>query len=455
MSTQPQRSHAARVRFILKDYQTKGESLIYLTINVGGSRVKWSTGEKITPKQWDKAARRAKASGRSAVVYQQLNERLTSYASEALALYYDLKLDTPAALESFTVDGFKLELDYRLGRKERPQAKTSAKLDSSDFIRFAESVRDQRRDSTEITHRTWQKLNNHVNLLREFADLRHGGTVAFTEIDDLFIGNLKKWLFRTKGHSPQTVHKIMMTLRTLASRADDRGLMTYGKRFRKWTKQPFRKLPQPALTRSELEQVIDLDLSDKPRLERVRDLFLIGVATAQRWSDYSTLTRKNFHALPGGGGYRYRIASQRKTANGAGGPVMQWVLPTLEKYGYVGPGRFTPPKISPQKFNDYLKEVVRAALPDAVTTVYQDGEKIDHDGAEVPKWSVMGSHTARRTAVSLLRSMKTPDDQIMRMTGHKNIAELVTYDVRTDDALAVEIGNDLNAAWSRSKLRAV
>ena len=450
--TKRTRNDATRARFILKD-KSERATLIYLTLRIDGKRLKWSTGEKVNPKDWSAKTRRAIVRARS-LENQQLNERLDRYASEALCLYNDLDLDAPAGLQQYSPDKFKQELEYRLGMQERPEAKTSAKLDTSDFIRFAESVRDQRKDSTEVVHRTWQKLNNHVNLLREFADLRYGGTVDFAEVDDLFIGNLKKWLFRSKGHSRQTVHKIMITLRSLASRAADRELMNYGKQFRKWAKQDFRKLPQPALTRDELQTVIDLDLSATPRLERVRDLFLIGVATAQRWSDYSTLTPKNFHKLSNGG-YRYRIASQRKTASEAGGPVMDWAVPVFKKYGYIGSRYFAPPKISPQRFNDYLKEVVRAAVPDATATVYLDGEMLDHSGTEVPKWTVMGSHTARRTAVSLLRSMKARDEQIMKMTGHKNIAELTTYDVRDAEAVAVEIGRDLNAAWGRSGLKAV
>ena len=67
----------------------------------------------------------------------------------------------------------------------------------------------------------------------------------------------------------------------------------------------------------------------------------------------------------------------------------------------------------------------------------------------------MGSHTARRTAVSLLRSMKARDEQIMKMTGHKNITELSTYDVRDAEVVAVEMGRDLDLAWSKSGLKAV
>ena len=445
------RQDAARARFILKD-KSERETLIYLTIRIDKKRVKWSTGEKVNPKDWNTQTRRAIVRARN-LEAQTLNERLDNYAKEAVALHSDWQLSTPAGLATYNPDKYKLELEYRLGIKERPESKTE-KLDTSDFVRFAESVRDHRKDSTGIVRGTWKVLNNHTNLLREFADLRHGGSVAFTEVDELFLDGFKKFLFRTKGHNRRTVHKVMVTLRSIASRAADRNLMTYDKRFRSWAKQEFRKLPQPALTRPEFDKVAALDLSENIRLEKVRDLFLIGVATAQRWSDYSKLSPKNFHALTGGR-YRYFIASQQKTSKEAGGPVMSWIIPTLKKYGYIGDSDFNPPKISGQRFNDYLKEVIKLALPDATLTIYNDREQVDHEGTEVEKWTKISSHAARRTAVGLLRSMKAPDDQIQKMTGHKTLSELDGYDVRDAETLALELGQDLDTAWKKSLLRAV
>lgn len=445
------RRHVTRARFILKD-KSENPTLIYLAIQINRKRVKWYTGEKVNPKDWNTAANRAIVRAR-AIDSQLLNERLDGYAKAALAIFQDWELNTIDGLANYNPNNYKLELDYRTGKQERPETKTE-KLDTSDFIRFAESIRDHRKDSTTIVRGTWKVINNHTNLLREFADLKHGGTVAFSEVDEIFIDGLKKFLFRTKGHNRRTVHKIMITLRSIASRAADRGLMTYNKRFRDWAKQEFRKLPQPYLTRSELDKMRALDLSDNQRLEKVRDLFLIGVATAQRWSDFSKLTPKNFIALPAGG-YRYRVASQKKTGSDAGGPVMSWVLPILEKYGYIGDGEFTPIKISGQKSNKYLKEVAKLAMPDATYLVYNDGERKDDDGTNVPKWSVLGSHAARRTAVSLLRSMKAPDDQIQKMTGHKTLSELDGYDVRDAEALAMDLGKDLDTAWNRSKLKVI
>jgi integrase len=451
MKRQRQRRRAASARFQLKDYKGP-ETLIYLIISIDRKRVKWSTGEKISGNNWSKKTNRGIVRARDTKT-QALNERLDRYATAAVTLFNEWELNTPAGLANYNPAKYKQELDYRLGFAERPGAKTE-KLDTSDFVRFAEAVRDHRKDSTGIVRGTWKVLNNHVNLLREFADLRHGGTVAFADVDDIFIDGFKKFLFRTKGHNRRTVHKVMVTLRSIASRAADRGLMTYGQRFRSWAKQDFRKMPQPALTRPELDKVIALDLSDAPRLERVRDLFLIGVATAQRWSDYSKLTPKNFRPLPGGG-YRYFIQSQQKTSKKAGGPVMSWIVPTLEKYGYLGGRDFDPPKISGQRFNDYLKEVVKLAIPDVTITVYNDREQVDHEGTEFPKWEKISSHAARRTAVSLLRSMNAPDDQIQKMTGHTTLSEMDGYDVRDAETLALELGRDLNDAWGKSKLRAV
>jgi hypothetical protein len=448
--------HTARVRYVLKDYRAKAPSTISMTMQVDRKRLKWSIGEKVDPRDWNTDTRRPIIGSRTqAKKYdlQLLSEKLDTYAQAALDLYRDWKLDTATGIATYNPAKFKQELEYRTGRLERPGAAVE-KLDVSDFVRFAESIRDLRKDSTGIVRGTWKVINNHTNLLREFADLRHGGTVGFAEVDELFVDGFKKWLYRTKDHNRRTVHKVMMNLRSIASRADDRELMTYGNRFKAWTKIKFRKMPQVGLSRAELDKFRTVDLTTVPRLERVRDLFLIGVVTAQRFSDYSKLDRGSFKALPAGG-YRYQIVSQRKTGAPAAGVVMSWAVPVLEKYGYVGGAEFNPPYLSQQKFNDYLKEVAQLAIPDATHTEYHDGELLDNDGTVIPKWSKMGSHVARRTAVGLLRSLQLPDHEIQKMTGHKKLAEMDGYDVRETEELALEQRDRLDTAFAKSQLRAV
>lgn len=441
MAKQTRRS-VARARFTLKD-KSERETLIFMTIRVNKKRVKWSTAERVNPKDWNVRTGRAIVRAGSTWA-RQINARLDDYARVALSLH--------AAGTHLHPDSFKQELQYLTGREQREVA--GSQVDTTDFMRFCESVRDLRKDSTDTAHQTWRNINTNVNTLREFVDDRYRGTLRFEDVDDLFVGELKKHLFRAKGHRPQTVAKMMMVLKSMFNRAADRGLMVYDRRLKAAARQTFRKRPYPSLNYTELTTVLDLDLVDAPRLERVRDLFVIGVATAQRWSDYSSLTPDNFKPVPGGG-YRYFVTSQKKTKSAAGGPVMSWAVPTLVKYGYIGSAKFTPIKISQQKFNLYLKEVMQMAIPDVTFKVYHDGEQVDHIGEDVPKWSEIASHTARRTAVGLLRSMGAPDNQIQKMTGHKSIAEMSGYDTRDAEALAVDLGKRLDSAWQRGGLKAV
>ena len=105
--------------------------------------------------------------------------------------------------------------------------------------------------------------------------------------------------------------------------------------------------------------------------------------------------------------------------------------------------------------NLYIKDVAKLAIPNSVVILYEDGERVDHEGTVVPKWQVISSHTARRTAVSLLRSLSIPDHQIQRMTGHTNVAELHTYDMREAETMDIQLHGELDKAWAKSRLRAV
>ncbi len=437
MKKKQKRTRATTVSYILKRAKDL-HSLIYLTIRVNKRRLVWSTKESIDVKDWNQASRRPIQRTRRYDL-AKLKERLDEYEATALQLHIDWNLTDREAAARCDHEDFKRELDYRTGWKDRPVAvKSDAKLDTSDFVAFAESLRDNRKNSPSIARGTWKVLNNHVNLLREYADLRHGGTIAFLDLDDVTLDKFKAYLFDRKDHKPQTVNKIMVSLRQVARRAAREGLMAYDETFRKWTSQEFKKRPQPALTKKELQMVIDLDLTAAPRLERVRDLFLLGVATAQRWSDYGTFTRANFAPMPDGG-YRFAIAAQKKTKGKAEGPVMQFAWPILERYGYVGKRPFTPIKISSAKFNQYIKEVMALAMPNSSFTVYNDGRQLDDHGTVVPKASVIGTHAARRTAVGLLKSQGLTDSEVMAMTGHKSLSELEGYDQRDAETRAVDI----------------
>ena len=447
MSKRGTRRRIPSPRFHLVDKSVPMATIMF-AISVNRQRIRWATGEYVHTDEWNVQAGRAVVGHRVRDIRanRRLNDRLDSYARAGVqianehleARNRELIAGNPAPV--LDQAEYIQELKYRVGLDERPRAVSI--FNEAGFVVFAESLRDYRHE--DMKRGTWKVLNNHVNLLRKFADATHDGKVGFQQVDRLFVDAFKRYLFRIQGHRRSTVAKVLITLRQIASRAAERSLMPYGREFRAWTKLKTRKHRQVDLTAAEFQAFVDLDLSGTPRLERVRDLFLLGVATGQRWSDFSKLTPANFTALDGG--YIFRVTSQAKTGRTATGWVDQFAVPILERYGYVGGGPFTPPKLTGQRFNDYLKEVAQRAIPGATFTVYHDGEDLDHVGTRIPKYALMASHVARRTAIARLRNANVPDAEIQRFTGHATLSELDRYDNRSDEALARRLRDHLENA---------
>jgi integrase len=170
------------------------------------------------------------------------------------------------------------------------------------------------------------------------------------------------------------------------------------------------------LTEIELKNLKDLDLSNNKRLEQVRDLFVFCVHTGQRWSDIERFESSQVQ------GEDWIFIAQ-KTRKKTEVPLVGFGKPAyfiLEKYN------FKLPLLSPQRFNDYLKEVAKLAGIDTeiVITRFAGTSKIQ---ISKPKYEFISAHTARRTCVTLLLSKGIAPNIIMKLTGHTDIATLMKY----------------------------
>ena len=110
----PRSAKIPTVRFNIKStLQPSVPTLIVLVIRYNGQKLVYSTGEKIKPKHWDKKISRAK---RTLSEYTDLNKRLNELADHATDIYKE------NGFGKISIDGFKLELAYRNGDKDRPNA---------------------------------------------------------------------------------------------------------------------------------------------------------------------------------------------------------------------------------------------------------------------------------------------------------------------------------------------
>lgn len=168
------------------------------------------------------------------------------------------------------------------------------------------------------------------------------------------------------------------------------------------------------LTESELKQLHLHNFGANTRLDRVRDLFLIGAWTGLRFSDFTRIKKENLKD-------DCIEIEQQKTGKRVIIPLHPIVLDIWNKYD----GEL-PAIITNQKFNDYIKEVCQIAK---IKTL--EHKAITKGGIRTSKrfekWELISSHTARRSFATNLFLNGFPTLSIMQITGHKTEKAFMRY----------------------------
>jgi integrase len=194
------------------------------------------------------------------------------------------------------------------------------------------------------------------------------------------------------------------------------------------------RIPKPlvqeiALTADEVSRIAYFDIDRfyagrRPELRntmhRVRDMFVLSCNLFQRHSDMVRIEASCFER----GIFRIR---QQKTGNLAVVNIERYSIDAkttfriLEKYGYTAPYTATI-----GNYNSYLHGLMRdVGLTDTIRIEERKGGFIVAEN--IPKWKLITSHTARRTAttVAVLRGHNI--HAIKRCTGHTDLRCLEKY----------------------------
>lgn len=159
------------------------------------------------------------------------------------------------------------------------------------------------------------------------------------------------------------------------------------------------------LTKDEVERLWGYE----PKFElarKARDLFLLGVYSCARFSDYSRLTLDMIHD----GVIRF---TQVKTSSSVMVPASPRLLLILERNGGSAP------HIAQQHLNEWIKRVCKDVGIDEKVEV-TSGNGVRHKTETRLKYELVSSHTARRTGVTLLYMTGIPLQQVMLISGHKD-----------------------------------
>ena len=262
-------------------------------------------------------------------------------------------------------------------------------------------------------------LKNFKTFAAQFKlfELDKGRSYDFNDIDLVFYNDFMLF-FNKKGYSKNTSGRHIKSLKMIMNAARIEGLHNNSIINEKAFRATSVETDSIYLSEKELKLIYNLDLSKDPLLDVARDVFLVGCWTAQRFSDYSRISKENIMVL--NGGVKVIDLIQVKTGQRVKVPIRPELEKILKKYDY------TLPKTYEQKLNKRIKTVgERAELNEKVRiTTYPGGNKEETDYF---KYDLIKTHTARRSGCTNMHLAGIPSISIMKISGHTTESQFLRY----------------------------
>lgn len=187
------------------------------------------------------------------------------------------------------------------------------------------------------------------------------------------------------------------------------------------------------LNENEINKIFEFDLKDNIRLSNAKDLFIIGLRTGLRVSNFMRVGVLNINDE------KIKIETL-KTKQRVIIPMHPQIKQILETRNGV-----LPHAISGQKFNNYIKEICTlVGITDVVEGAKMNPETKRKENGYFQKWELVTSHTCRRSFATNLYG-KLPNKVIMAITGHTTETQFLKYIKTTNDEFAEILGD----FWSK------
>jgi integrase len=318
--------------------------------------------------------------------------------------------------------------------KERIRAEEEKAARMTDLNAYIQKYIDEMRSGTRKNNKGMLyspgTIKNKVSFQSEFNKFQEytGHRYNYDDITMDFYNDFIDF-FNDKEYSPNTTGKHIKSLKEIMSAAFAEGLHENTQSSMRSFKILSAEADTVYLTRQEITAIENLDLSgDKHKeLSLCRDVFLVGVYTAQRYSDYHRINKTNIITL--GNGINAIRLTQQKTGAKVVIPLTGKLDTLLKKYKY------NLPKTYSQIMNESIKVICRIA---GIT------QKVEHTSARgariiterIEKHKLITTHTARRTGATLMYLEGMDTLSVMKITGHKTEKEFKKY---------IRVGEEENA----------
>ena len=404
----------ATVKFFLR---TKLDKLapVYMRItDTGGVNLIVKTSFKMVPSYWNEKKQTCKDNILDTKVFtkkkaKEIEDKFTELKDKILFESYDLK--GPVTLEWLN------ETVNKYFNKDAPKVETLRQYidrfynEAKAGTRLASAGNTKRR----YAYETLRSLKG-TKLSFEMFEDETGRKSNFNDITIDWYNDFLAFYYK-RGCGANYIGKHIKNLKTIMRQAREEGLHNNTEIERR----SFKALSEPSesiyLTAKEVQAMYEKDLSDSPVLAKVRDVFLCGVYTAQRYSDYSRISKDMIKEEDG---TKYIELIQQKTGERCLIPMRPELETILQRYDY------TLPKSYEQKVNDNIKKVgEKCGIKEPITVEqWKSGMKVKTTTA---KFKLIKTHTARRTGCTLMYLAGVQPIDIMKVSGHKTEKEFLKY----------------------------
>jgi len=310
--------------------------LIVLKVYYQKNRFVYSTGQTIETKYWNNVngvVEVSKGISKSEKEkHKDINFQINRYENEITKIFRQLEIEEIQPNNSLLKD--RMDKVFKLVEIQ-PDAQSDKKVSFKEFVlRFIEE--------SKITKNklTVKSYSNTLNLIVQFGKERKY-KIDFDTINLAFYHKFVKYL-ADYGKSINTIGKQVKNLKVFIHSAERRGIVINSDIDNPKFKKLSGETDKIYLTAEDVGLLNDFDLSNKPRLEKIRDLFVIGCNTALRFSDFSIIQKENIYKK---NAHKYLRKRMEKGNRIVVVPLNKMVLSILEKYNYVLPSNISNQKM--------------------------------------------------------------------------------------------------------------
>lgn len=363
---------------------------------------------------------------------------------------------TPDEMKAIINDAFYREQKAKEAKEAEEAAKAEEEAKRMTLTSFMDSYVEGIKNGGRQTEKglnyapaTVKSIKASVTLFKAYQKSKKR-IIDFDDIDMQFYYDYTAWL-KKKEYSVNTIGKCIKQLKAILETAMSEGHHSNVKFQDKKFKGTRVEVDTIYLTKEDLDKFTAVDISDwSAGYEQARDIFMVGVWTAQRISDYNNISKDDIQT------YQMRnivdepdpkhpgktIAKivtrditvinirQKKTDAKVTIPCSSALKKILEKYDYQLP------HLEDQVINRYIKDIAeKAGLTDIVEIKETKGgtPKL----VKYKKYELIHSHTARRTGATLMYLSGMDIYDIMKITGHTSPTMLKKY-IKADQLEVVD-----------------